>query len=404
MILRGNEKSLEFHLDLSVFERALIETFNEHQPQPIRAVEKTLKKILYEEVTRNCKSFDNFISASITIHEFYNKINHSLAYLSKHGLTFWYTVIETKWKKPSDFLIINANVKGIKLGFSQYADGKKVYQNNYAYDKKKHIIIKTQLNEIIITSEVFSRVLSATKEKQNYLIYTGFEYFQDINYTFVLPHYYRNVDNKLFVCACTKKAFEESQVTGFKRPKPTFEENICHFCMSKSLDRNALIELYGGEFLTVNGPFVTKLVADGYKHRTALAEFSRIFKTSKWKNEAELYAITKILFPSFTIIREHNPKELKGLRIDIFIQELNLAIEYQGQQHFEPVKAFGGEEAFKKLKERDALKKQLCKELGIELKYFTYKEKLSIELVESKLKKFLSFCKKSDIIFPTPGK
>ena len=388
MILHGDEKLLEFYLDLSTFENALIETFSEHQPQPIRAVEKTLKKILYDEITRNCKSYDNFISASITIHEFYNIANRSLAYLSKNGLTLWYTVIETKWKKPCSFFIINCKVKGIQLIPFQYSSNK-VYQNNYAYDKKKQIVLKTQLNQIHIAADVFSRILVATKDKQDFLIYTGIESINEPSlFPVSLPHYYRNYDNKLFLCSCTKKAFE-CLTSPYKKPVPEYKENICHICKSTTLDRNALIELYGGEFLTVNEPFVTKLVTDGYKHRTALAEFSQIFKTSKWKNEAELYAIIKVLFPSFTIIREHNPKELKGLRIDIFIQELNLAIEYQGQQHFEPVKAFGGEEAFKKLKERDALKKQLCKELGIELKYFTYKEKLSIDLVESKLKKFL---------------
>lgn len=389
MILQGDEEHIEFNLDLSNFESALIETFSEHQPQPIRAVEKTLKKLLFNEVIRESKEIDNFVCASITIHEFYNNINRSLAYLSNHGLTLWYTVIETKWKKPCSFFIINCNVKGIQLEPFLYGD-KKVYQNDYAYDKKKQIYLKTQLNQISITPDVFSRVLKATKAKQDHLIYTGSEYFQNINYTFVLPHYYRNSDNKLFVCSCTKEAFEKSQVTGFKRPNPTFEENICHFCKSKSLDRNALVELYGGEYLTSNGPFVEKLVSDGIPHRTALAEFSRIFKTSKWKNEAELYAITKILFPSFSIIREYSPKELQGLRIDIFVQELNLAIEYQGQQHFQPIKAFGGEDAFKKLQERDALKKRLCKDLGLNLKYFTYKEKISLEFVRTKLKKFLS--------------
>lgn len=387
MILLGNEEQIEFNLDLSNFERALIETFSEHQPQPIRAVERTLKKLLFNEVMRECSAYDNFISVSITLHEFYNNINRSLAYLSKHGLTLWYTAIETKWKKPYFFSIINCNVKGIQLEPFQYGD-KKAYQNNYAYNRKNQINLKTQLNQISIAPDVFSRVLDATRAKQDFLIYTGFECIKEPFFSFNLPHYYRNYDNKLFMCSCTRKAFEDAP-NSFTKPIPEYREKICHICKSTELDRNALIELYGGEYLTSSGPFVAKFTSDGIPHRTALAEFSRIFKTSKWKNEAELYAITKVLFPSFTIIREYNPKELQGLRIDIFIQELNLAIEYQGQQHFQPVKAFGGEEAFKKLQERDSLKKRLCKDLGIELKYFTYKEKLSIEFVRTKLKKFL---------------
>lgn len=389
MILLDNEaKSIEFNLNLSNFESALVDTFREHQPQPIRAVEKTLKNLLFNEVIRECKRYNNFICASITIHESYNNINRSLAYLSENGLTLWYSVIETKWKKPYSFNRIICNVIGIELIPLQIGQGYKYYQNDYYYERKTQVNLKTQLNEIKIAPDVFSRILAATKEEQDFLIYTGSEYLENLHFSFNLPHYYRNYDNKLFICSCTKNAFEKIP-SYHSKLTPEFKDNVCHICKSTSLDRNALIELYGVEYLTNNAPFVEKFVADGIPHRTALAEFSRIFKTSKWKNEAELYAIIKVLFPSFSIIREYNPKELQGLRIDIFIQELNLAIEYQGQQHFQPVKAFDGEDSFKKLQERDALKKRLCKELGIELRYFTYKEKISLEVVSNKLKKFL---------------
>lgn len=46
---------------------------------------------------------------------------------------------------------------------------------------------------------------------------------------------------------------------------------------------------------------------------------------------------------------------------DIFIPELNLAVEYQGAQHFKAVPLFGGDEGLKKAKERDKIKKLRCK-------------------------------------------
>lgn len=44
------------------------------------------------------------------------------------------------------------------------------------------------------------------------------------------------------------------------------------------------------------------------------------------------------------------------LRLDFYIPSLNLGIEYNGIQHYEPVKHFGGEERFKKQQYYDELK------------------------------------------------
>ena len=66
---------------------------------------------------------------------------------------------------------------------------------------------------------------------------------------------------------------------------------------------------------------------------------------------------------------------------DIFISGLNIAIEYQGRQHFEPVAFFGGEEAFEDLQARDKLKAKLSAENGIKLVYINYWEAITPELV-----------------------
>lgn len=64
--------------------------------------------------------------------------------------------------------------------------------------------------------------------------------------------------------------------------------------------------------------------------------------------------------------------------IDVFIPSVNIAIECQGQQHYKEVyyhskkwtKAIA-ERNFAEVKERDTRKRQLCKENGVELIYFT---------------------------------
>lgn len=53
--------------------------------------------------------------------------------------------------------------------------------------------------------------------------------------------------------------------------------------------------------------------------------------------------------------------------LDIWIPELNIAIEYHGLQHDQPVDFFGGQDAYDKNVERDNRKKTLCMENGVRL-------------------------------------
>ena len=63
--------------------------------------------------------------------------------------------------------------------------------------------------------------------------------------------------------------------------------------------------------------------------------------------------------------------------IDFFLPDYNIGIEYHGRQHFKPIIKFGGEEGFKKCRERDYRKYQKCKENGINIFYLTL-EKVDI--------------------------
>lgn len=64
---------------------------------------------------------------------------------------------------------------------------------------------------------------------------------------------------------------------------------------------------------------------------------------------------------------------------------MNVAIEYQGKQHFEAIDYFGGEEAFKELQRRDEEKRILSENNGVKLVYINYWEDVTIELVRSRI-------------------
>lgn len=81
-----------------------------------------------------------------------------------------------------------------------------------------------------------------------------------------------------------------------------------------------------------------------------------------WISETELYYRLSEEFKNCEIVPQGRPSWLGLQRFDIYFPEYNIAIEYQGLQHFEPVEIFGGEEGFKKTLENDQRKKDLCKE------------------------------------------
>ena len=69
---------------------------------------------------------------------------------------------------------------------------------------------------------------------------------------------------------------------------------------------------------------------------------------------------------------------------DFYLPDHNIMIEFNGMQHYKPVKFFGGQETFDYLQMRDKIKKQYCLENQIKLLIFNYKELYQIETVLNK--------------------
>ena len=62
-----------------------------------------------------------------------------------------------------------------------------------------------------------------------------------------------------------------------------------------------------------------------------------------------------------------NPQTQKSMHLDGFNEELKMAFEYNGKQHYIPVNFFGGEPAFISQIRRDEIKRKLCEEQSISL-------------------------------------
>lgn len=96
---------------------------------------------------------------------------------------------------------------------------------------------------------------------------------------------------------------------------------------------------------------------------------------SKSKNEEN---ISKMLFEKdINFVRQKTFDWLKyknHLYLDFYLPQYNIAIEFQGEQHYRPINKFGGNYEFEKIKKRDEIKLRLCNEHNIKIFYLNKKK------------------------------
>jgi len=110
----------------------------------------------------------------------------------------------------------------------------------------------------------------------------------------------------------------------------------------------------------------------------------------KWVSETTLYHLVKEILSDYKIIFHYRGKEMQGLELDIFVPELSLGIEYQGEQHYKVIEHWGGEEGLKNRQSKDTRKKKLCEDNGYALVEFYCDEDITKSLIVSKIGQYIS--------------
>lgn len=105
-------------------------------------------------------------------------------------------------------------------------------------------------------------------------------------------------------------------------------------------------------------------------------------RPSKWKTESSVVKMAIKIFKGHKVIEQGSPDFLKRQRYDVWIPSLNIAIEYNGKQHYDYVPFFhrNGEEDLFLQQERDNKKRDVSKKNGVTLIEIPYTEK-NIELL-----------------------
>lgn len=98
-------------------------------------------------------------------------------------------------------------------------------------------------------------------------------------------------------------------------------------------------------------------------------------RISKFENNVGtiLHEITKKEFVSIRPSWLKNPKTGRNLELDLYNEQLKLAVEVQGRQHYVYTPYYHKSyQDFKDQQERDRLKNELCRKRGIRLIYVPY--------------------------------
>ena len=168
-----------------------------------------------------------------------------------------------------------------------------------------------------------------------------------------------------------------------------YTEDLCHFCVSEQHGGDAHLEWYGSQIREHYGPYVDFLVrGKDMDVTTAKSEARRRLSISRWVREDELYRLVGKLFPIRIIRREASPSWLGRQRLDVFLPEVGLAIEHQGEQHYRPIAAFGGDKGFERTRERDERKRALCYDNGVTVVDIRFDQPLTLPSLRHRLRRW----------------
>lgn len=204
------------------------------------------------------------------------------------------------------------------------------------------------------------------------------EYIESFNYK-LLSEKYVNLKEDLIVECPEHHKF----TTNFNRFKN--QNSRCPICSKKNASENRkhdynfikeMIENYGYKLLSteykgVKSPLLIKC-PDGHEFEMSFDKFNnskhRCTKCSESKGEREVRMFLDKYEIKYVIqYRLSDCKFYYTLPFDFYLPDYNCCIEYDGEQHFEIFKYFGGLDKFIDTKIRDTVKNEYCKKNNIKL-------------------------------------
>lgn len=213
---------------------------------------------------------------------------------------------------------------------------------------------------------------------------------------------------KLHTCECFRPHIDRDEhrrfLSGrnglFERVEAMeFVEGLCHLCRGGVPRHSYGHPMYYSSFAQRYLPYVELFARRaglplGPERRAAENEARAHFGFpaigERWTSETILFRIIEALLAPREVVHHFRSKELEGLELDVWVPELKLGIEYQGEQHYQAIKHWGGDEGLARRQSNDRRKRVLCKQLGYTLIEFRFDEELTEATVQSRLQGYLT--------------
>lgn len=380
----------------------------------IDALERLIVKHLEDSVSKGMAERLVKVPRAIVNPRSYSNRFENLYNLRQQGYSTWYLEVRFATRKTDAPTISEIVSSGFYLSNITYGAGIKQTFTHKSKELKTQVNHTVRLNKLTIPSEMFAYVDRLIEQRgeleQPYVanLAVGFRHLIDDRiHGFRAVSFDHMITGNRAFCSCHNDA-HAAMLSDAKDRAPsyapdswphrvisllesaTYIDDLCHFCIARIHGEDAVSDWYGAQVRMHYGPYVDMLVrSTDMDIRTAKAEARRRLSISRWKREDELYRLVVGLFPATTIHREASPPWLGRQRLDIFLPELKLAIEHQGEQHYRPVGAFGGEQAFVELQERDQRKRTLCQEHGVTVVDVRFDAPLTVPVLRSRLRRWL---------------
>jgi len=251
------------------------------------------------------------------------------------------------------------------------------------------LINSTFIENCFITKSEFEEIDLIKRVKKNLIYYHWWDKCTFDEFCF-------NIANGYFLRSTQKLLDEEPLVEYFKSRFKSKKEFIDYLLSNfiprerdlKQLSSSSMIVMYNYDFLFRN-EFISSIRIFENECRFDFDE--RII--GAFYNEDILFReVKKVFGDRYEVISQGTPEWLRPQRFDIYIPEINFAIEYQGEQHFMPVD-FGGkgkkiaQKQFEENQRRDKLKKEKSDANNCFLHYVY--PSYNMEAIISELKKLI---------------
>ena len=181
----------------------------------------------------------------------------------------------------------------------------------------------------------------------------------------------------LYYCTISQRGYFQYMTEEQKHLQTYLQENHPVMLLQKKLE-NVNAAFLGSEIVNKSDVFleVQHVVEECFKKFHSIREnaYNAMVANKqthgKWVNEFKLFMLLKAIFPDAEY--QYTAEWLGHQTLDVFIPSLKCAIEYQGEQHYQVVEYFGGEEKLAEQEMMDEVKRQKCTDNGIMLLEWPY--------------------------------